>query len=105
MTRAKKIGIILLLVGICLPTATLPFITEFHPKPDVCLTSNFFGNMGNMIVAFGGERATISGNAGAAGSPLVAIPYKYLFALGVILTCVGIGIIVLSPGGRPGPKS
>jgi len=105
MTRAKKIGIIILLVGICLPTATLPFITEFHPKPDICLTSNFFGNMGNMIVAFGAGQTAVSGNSGAGGSPLIAIPYRYLFALGVILTCVGIGIIVLSPGRKPDRKS
>ncbi len=104
MTRAKKIGIIILLAGICLPTATLPFITEFHPKPDICLTSNFFGNMGNMIVAFGGKQTDVSGNTGAAGGPVVAIPYKYLFALGVIMTCVGAGIILLSPG-KPARKS
>ncbi len=105
MTKAKKIGIIILLVGICLPTATLPFITEFHPRPNICLTSNFFGNMGNMIVAFGTEQTGASGDTGTATAPLVAIPYKYLFALGVILTCTGIGIIVLSPGRAPARKS
>ncbi len=98
MTKAKKIGIIILLAGICLPTATLPFITEFHLRPDICLTSNFFGNMGNMIVAFGAGQTGVSGDTGAVNSPFAAIPYKYLFAIGVILTCVGIGITVLSPG-------
>ncbi len=102
MTKAKKIGIILILVGICLPTATLPFITEFHPQPEICLTSNFFGNMGNMVVALGSKQTGISGkDTEIVKSPIVAVPYRYLFALGVILICTGIGIIVLSSGNHP----
>lgn len=97
MGKAKKIGIVLILVGLFLPIATLPFISEFHPLPDVCLTSNFFANLGNMVVVFGIKQMNISGTyTGAMYSPLIAIPYKYLFALGVTLVCVGIGTIVLS---------
>jgi hypothetical protein len=49
VSKTKKIGIVIILIGLCLPTATLPFISEFHPLPNVCLTSNFFGNLGNMV--------------------------------------------------------
>ena len=88
MMKAKKIGLMLIIIGMCLPTATLPFITEFKPLPEICLTSNFFRNMGNMIVVFGSE----------AGSPLIAIPYRYLFSIGVILVCTGLGILVMTSG-------
>jgi hypothetical protein len=94
MSTSRKIGIIVLLIGICLPTATLPFITEFKPVPELCLTSNFFQNMGNMVVVFGaGNMSYVSDVSG-----LLAIPYRYLFSIGVILTCIGCGTIVLSPG-------
>jgi len=95
MTRAKKIGIILILIGICLPTATLPFITEFHPVPELCLTSNFLQNLGNMVVVFGSKQMQMtSGSANA----LISIPYRYLFSLGVILVCTGLGIITVTSG-------
>ena len=94
MSLSKRIGIVLLLIGICLPTATLPFITEFKPVPELCLTSNFFNNMGNMIVVFGsGYMSSVSDLSG-----LLAIPYRYLFSSGVILACIGCGTIVLTAG-------
>jgi hypothetical protein len=98
MTRAKKIGIFLIIAALLLPSATLPFITEYHPKPGICLTSNFFSNLGNMVVVFGGAKQMNMSVAGAETvySPLIAIPYRYLFVLGVILGCIGIGILALS---------
>jgi hypothetical protein len=97
MTRAKKIGIFLIIAALLLPSATLPFITEYHPKPGICLTSNFFSNLGNMVVAFGTKQMNMSvAGAETVYSPLIAIPYRYLFVLGVILGCIGIGILVLS---------
>ncbi len=105
MRKAKKIGIVLILVGLFLPTATLPFITEFHPQPDICLTSNFFANLGNMVVAFGTKQMNISGiYTGTKYSPLIAIPYRYLFVLGVILVCTGMGTIVLTRDKKDGSK-
>ncbi len=86
MTLAKKIGLILIIIGACLPTATIPFISQYRPHPELCLTSDFFTNMGNMMLAL---------------SSSFVIPYKYLFALGVVLVCSGLGIIVVyhpSPG-------
>ncbi len=96
MSASRKTGIIVLLIGICLPTATLPFITEFKPVPELCLTSNFFSNMGNMIVVFGsGYMSSVSDVSG-----LLAIPYRYLFSSGVILACIGCGTFVLSGKGH-----
>lgn len=97
MARAKKIGIFLIIVALLLPSATLPFITEYHPKPGICLTSNFFSNLGNMVVAFGAKQMNMYvADAETVYSPLIAIPYRYLFVLGVILGCIGIGILALS---------
>ncbi len=97
MGKAKKIGIILILVGICLPTVTLPFISEFHPLPDVCLTSNFFHNMGNMEIVLRLEQVLTPDNPQRTNyQEKIAIPYRYLFALSVILVCTGMGVIVLS---------
>ena len=94
MTMTRKIGIILIIIGICLPTATLPFITEFRPAPELCLTSNFFKNMGNMVVAFGVQRIGVSGND--TGSTVIAVPYRYLFSLGIVLVCAGLVAVVIT---------
>ena len=80
MTTAKKTALLIILAGICLPTAAMPFITEFHPQPGICLSSNFFGNLGNMMVAISNTN----------------IPYRYLFSSGTVLTCIGLGILVLT---------
>lgn len=93
MTLAKKIGLILIIVGICLPTATLPFIEEFRPVPELCLTTNFLQNMGNMVVVFGKSDVESIG-------PLISIPYRYLFSIGVVLACAGSCILVLASGKR-----
>jgi len=104
MSNIRKVGIVLLLVGICLPTATLPFITEFKPVPELCLTSNFFQNMGNMVVVFWTTQMDMSAGSTGAVSPALAIPYRYLFSLGVILTCAGIGMVVLTAGNHSEKK-
>jgi hypothetical protein len=96
MKTSTKIGILFILVGICLPTATMPFITQFKPVPELCLTSNFFQNLGNMVVVFGQGPVSISAdNAGSISSAL-SIPYRYLFSFGIILTCIGAGTIVIN---------
>lgn len=92
----KKTALILIIIGACLPTATLPFITEFRPVPELCLTSNFFNNMGNMIVTFGGSHN--AGQGAAAAHSVIALPYRYLFSLGVILVCAGLITLVLTAG-------
>ena len=103
MTTSGKIGIILILIGICLPTATLPFITEFRPVPELCLTSNFFQNMGNMSVPLGISHMGMHGGDRAVSA--LAVPYRYLFSLGVVLVCTGLGIIVVTAGRNSSVKS
>ena len=104
MTKAKKAALIIILVGICLPTATLPFITEFKPVPELCLTSNFFQNMGNMLVVFGTDKPSMTNGGTSATVSPPSIPYRYLFSLVVILVCTGLGIIVAMSGGSSAGK-
>lgn len=96
MTKTKKIALLLIIAGICLPTATLPFITEFRPVPELCLTSNFFQNMGNMVVVLGGTGSGVGAHGNGAQSGFVAVPYRYLFSLGVIMVCSGLATLVLT---------
>jgi len=98
MKNTTKLGLILILIGICLPTATMPFITQFKPVPELCLTSNFFQNLGNMIVVFGADNFNSSVSDASLLSGSLAIPYRYLFSFGIILACIGAGIIVLFSG-------
>jgi len=100
MTIAKKTALIIILIGVCLPTATLPFISEFKPVPELCLTSNFFQNMGNMVVVIGGKGEGFIAASGDRSSGLLSIPYRYLFSLGVVLVCSGLGFLVVVSGNK-----
>ncbi len=102
MKTSTKIGIILILAGICLPTATMPFITQFKPVPELCLTSNFFQNLGNMVVVLGAGPLNTTVSDASSLSGVLAIPYRYLFSTGVILACIGAALIVLYWGKTSG---
>jgi len=86
--RARRVGVITVLAGLCLPVITMPYITEFLPHPEVCLSSNFFGNFSNMIVNI----------------PFISFPYRYLFSFGIIAACIGIGTVILSSDKPAGIK-
>lgn len=97
MGKVKKIGIVFILVGLCLPTVLLPFISEFHPLPNVCLTSNFFNNLGNMELVLWEKQTTLHDKIATTNyRSKMTIPYRYIFILGVVLVCTGIGMITLS---------
>ncbi|UCD34539.1 MAG: hypothetical protein JSU90_09600 [Nitrospiraceae bacterium] len=98
MTMTKKMALFLIIAGICLPTATLPLISEFRPVPELCLTSNFFQNMGNMMVVLGRSGAGIETFTAGSGQAPLAIPYRYLFSAGVLLACSGLGLLVIASG-------
>jgi hypothetical protein len=85
----KKIGIVLIIIGICLPLALLPFITGF--KEGAGLYNNTFGI--KIVVTF-------------AGKP-VNIPYRIFVAMGVAFMFMGIWCIDMAKGrskkdGNPG---
>ncbi len=98
MPTSRKIALIIIIIGACLPAATLPFITEFRPVPELCLTSNFFANMGNMIVSIGRG----SGPAAPTGmvQSIISIPYRHVFSIGVVLVCSGLILLVASAGSK-----
>lgn len=98
MTTTKKIALLLVIAGVCLPTTTLPFITEFRPVPELCLTSNFFQNMGNMMVVLGRTGAGLEAVTAESAQAPLAIPYRYLFSAGVLMVCSGMGLLVIASG-------
>lgn len=97
MTKTKKTGIYLVLAGLILPLAVIPFIAEYHPQEEICLTSNLFSNLGNMVVVFGSRQLNATGAyTNTLHDPFIAIPYRYLFSLSVLMGCIGMGAIALS---------
>jgi hypothetical protein len=109
MSKVKKIGIVLILVGICLPVITLGFTSGYSRN------AGLIGNIQRMeIVLIPGEKpspvpAPPNAPPPERGllrfddipiikpiKPELAIPYKYIFAFGVVLVFAGIGTIALS---------
>ncbi len=73
MTRNKKIGTVLIIIGICIPVILLSFVSEYKEgagfiknllglKIMVCLTEKF----------------------------KIGIPYRFFLALGILLAFIGI---------------
>ena len=116
MSKAKKIGIVLILIGICLPIVSLGFASNYYPRlglirniqmMEIVLRPELLGN--NIITDFQPIKEVppekkpkeLKSNDWEIVKeepikPKIAIPYKYIFALGVVLIFAGIGIIVLS---------
>jgi uncharacterized membrane protein len=113
MSKAKKIGIVLILVGICLPVISLGFASGYYP------TRGLIGNIQSMEIILREESYILTPwsedtiDTGDTGRIIkeeditnnfepvpvkskIAIPYKYIFAVGIVLVFSGIGIMVLS---------
>jgi len=88
MKAAKKIGIILSLLGLCLPLLTLGFIDLFSIYPPTEPPQNLFltviTNLQHMEVFI----------------LVKAVPYRYFYSLGVLLFFTGVAFIALSGGDK-----
>jgi len=73
MSKYKKIGIILILVGICIPLISFVFAEGYS-------SSGFWYSVGEMYIDTGET----------------TLPYKYLFSVGIISILTGIGFFVLA---------
>jgi len=126
MSRAKKIGIIFILVGICLPLSLLGFVSGYYPRlglignillMEIVLRPESQGDIFDQIQAppeapepapeFDPDAPMPAPKPGeiitdfkpvkeAPVKPKIAIPFKYIFALSVVLVFAGTVIIVLS---------
>jgi hypothetical protein len=108
MSKAQKFGIVLILIGVALPTILLGFASTYYP------TRGLIWNVQHMKIVLK-QRETIRPTGDIFDqiapdkpeqpkgfTPLedktlqIIIPYKYIFALGVVLVFSGIGFITLS---------
>jgi len=83
MGKAKKIGIVLILIGLCLPIVSFAFVSEYYLRGGSTI-SDFLFLIPRMRMGCPG------------GGPRGVIPYRYIFAFGVVLVFTGIGFIALS---------
>jgi len=80
MGRGKKIGVVLILVGICIIMLTLVFGEGYYYRQD------FISNLQDMRFYLWADGTYL--------------PCKYFFGLGIVLTAIGIGFVVLSENVR-----
>jgi len=99
MTRYKKIGIILILIGLCIPIIAFVFASGYNPK------LGFWWSISHMNILL--QEGSIKGNPGGSlgGGKVydtsqikfdVYLPYKYPFSLGIILVFSGFAIFFLA---------
>lgn len=89
MNQAKKIGIILLLVGSCLPFLAFPFVDNYSPHEGIMT------NVQKMEIVLKEQKLMVSGG-GLKVQEKSAIQFKYIFGLSVVLVLVGAGFVALS---------
>ncbi len=96
MTKYKRIGIILILIGICIPLISFVFATGYNPH------FGFWWSVTKMeIKLWHTSKSTLApGWYDVDDARLVphyvVLPYKYLFSLGIIFILVGICLFALS---------
>lgn len=102
MSKTKRIGIVLILVGLFIPSLLYPFA---EPTYQATLERVLFANRGIYTPSDVGLRdleiAFSKGTFIAAEQRIegrVAIPYKYVVAFGVILAFTGAGFLFLKRG-------
>ncbi len=115
MKRLPAIGVILILSGACLPLALFPFAHGYSP------VLGFWGSLVNMEIhlweirpaepyAFGCEAQTRLDRMSDPEAPsrcdpvYCVLPYRYLFAVGVLVFFGGLGVILLASMSREGNK-
>jgi hypothetical protein len=88
MNQARRIGTILILVGLCLPIVSFAFVDNYSSEESIVT------NIMEMEVVLREGKIVISGGSFETTSKK-AIPYKYIFGLGVVLVFTGAVYITL----------
>lgn len=87
---AKKVGILLILIGLCIPIISLGFVSKYHPR------RGLIGNLTKMELVIREDTPNSVYRILWKTYERVAIPYKYIFAFGTIFIFTGIGLIIVS---------
>jgi hypothetical protein len=88
MGQWKKVGVILILIGICIPILAMLFAQGYDSR------RNLISNAQNIETVFWQEISHPPGLSYRINT--IYIPYRYFLALGLILTATGIGLTMLS---------
>ena len=104
MNKSRKIGNVLILAGFCLPLLLFPFATRvqrvtlfegfgfqatYTPKADIIETIQ------NSEIVLRKERIIDFDDENLKGVSKISIPYKYVWAGGVLCVFTGIGFLFL----------
>ncbi len=98
MNRNRKTGIILILIGVCIPLATLPFLSGYSKE------KSFTDNLYSVGIQIAKEKPAATSSAGSVTNPGPTekrkitwddvmpkrIQFRFILALAVILIFVGI---------------
>jgi hypothetical protein len=86
MNKARKIGIVLLLVGFCLPFAAFPLVDNYSPHESIMT------NIAGMEIVLKEQKLIVNGD-GLKIEERKSIQYRHIFLLGVVLVFTGAGFI------------
>jgi len=93
MNREKKIGVVLIILGICLPLMLLPFVSGYEKD------QNIIQNLLKTSIVLKGERPD-NGKETSLSSLMRIIPgrlpYRFVLAAGIFLIFIGIVKIDIS---------
>jgi hypothetical protein len=96
MSRGKRIGVILILVGLCIPILAMLFASGYSSGRD------FMWNVKNSGIVIWTEKKTEAPGPWQASHPLwiptitYFVPCSVFFALGIVLVATGTGFMLLS---------
>ncbi len=111
MDNRKKKGILLIVIGICIPLFALPFVSGFDIHKG--LMDNFY-NTGIRITKDTGQTAKVDDIPAADNSKnpldlkkmrIEKIPLRLFFVPAILLIYIGIAMIANARKRLPGPKS
>ena len=106
MQKKRKIGIVLILVGLCIPILSVLFSSTYHPKAGIIWnikhTEIVIREQSGLIddlALFCSSNNAISKSMYVGWEYIkksrIAVPCRYVFALGIGLTAIGIGFVIL----------
>jgi len=92
MSTTKKLSILIIMVGLLLPVASLGFVKGYNPN------LGFVGSLPRMEIIYGHGISNRTSSLRDLITPVPkTIPYGYIFALGGILVCLGTAGVLFNP--------
>lgn len=113
MARGKKIGVVLILTGFCIPILAILFASQYNPRygfiryvqsAEIVLWKRIIPPFNPYMHVDDKNQNTIKGDIFdeiiKEEEIAYVLPYRYCFGLGIILTTIGIGLFLISENVR-----